>query len=76
MQEIYSNKFMEDQTPNGFHSARNEFDVQKYLTKPSETVPVTNKVSRLTSIAASPNRSRFNESAPHEMQQPTNSELG
>ena len=77
MQERHLGRFIEEQSQGGgFHSARNEFDVGKYLTKPSETVPLTNMVSRLESIAASPNRSRYNESAPHEMQQPISSELG
>ena len=65
-----------DQSQGGFYSARNEFEVQKYMTKPSETVPVTNMVSRLASIVASPDRSRFNESAPHEIQQPFSSQNG
>lgn len=60
-------RFIEEKRLAGFHSARNEFDVRHYLTKPSETVPVTNKVSRLVSGIGSQNRSFNNDTAPHEI---------
>ena len=56
---------IEEQALGGFHSARNEFEVRRYMTKPLDTVPVTNLVSRLVSGIGSANISHDNGSAPN-----------
>ena len=60
----FKNRLIEEQALGGFYSARNEFDVRRYMTKPLDSVPVTNLVSRLVSGIGSANISHDNASAP------------
>ena len=46
-------KLADERNQSGFYSARNDFNVQQLLKKPSKTVVVTNKVSCLVSNNAS-----------------------